>query len=241
MTLPVDPARYAAFLGAMAILAATPGPSNLFAIANGMSRGRKAVLLGVAGMNSATLIWYVAAALGLGALALAFPRAVKALIVLGAAYLAWLAYKAVRSGFAKEGGLGHATIHARDIAEPAMSQDSQRLNHFLRRTGLHFAGKWFRRSAYWDSFLVQITNPKILLFFGAVLPPFLDFKKPLLAQFLLFAAATVSLDVIATTAYGFGGAALSRRMAEPRFRRGFGVAVAAVLLAAAGLIVSRLG
>jgi len=209
MNLPVDPARYAAFLGAMAILAATPGPSNLFAVANGMSRGKKAVLVGVAGMNTATLIWYAAAALGLGALALAFPQAVKLLIVLGAAYLVWLAYKAVRSGFAKEGGLGHATIQA-------------------------------GRSAYWDSFLVQITNPKILLFFGAVLPPFLDFKKPLLPQFLLFAAATVALDVAATTAYGFGGAALSRRMAEPRFRRGFGIAVAAVLLAAAGLIVSRM-
>jgi threonine/homoserine/homoserine lactone efflux protein len=209
VSLPVDPARYAAFLGAMAILAATPGPSNLFAIANGMSRGKKAVLLGVAGMNTATLIWYVAAALGLGALALAFPKAVKALIVLGAAYLVWLAYKAVRSGFSDEGALGHAAIHA-------------------------------NRSAYWDSFLVQIANPKILLFFGAVLPPFLDFKKPLLPQFLLFAAATVLLDVIATTTYGFGGAALSRRMTEPRFRRGFGVAVAAVLLAAAGLIVSRL-
>ena len=96
------------------------------------------------------------------------------------------------------------------------------------------------RSAYWDSFLVQIANPKILLFFGAVLPPFLDFKKPLLPQFLLFAAATVVLDVIATTAYGFGGAALSRRMGEPRFRQGFGIAVAVVLLAAAGLIISRL-
>jgi threonine/homoserine/homoserine lactone efflux protein len=209
VTLPVDPARYAAFLGAMAIMAATPGPSNLFAVANGMGRGKRAVLIGVAGMNTATLIWYVAAALGLGALALAFPQAVKALIVVGALYLVWLAYKAVRGGFSQEGGIGHATIH------PA-------------------------RSAYWDSFLVQIANPKILLFFGAVLPPFLDFKRPLVPQFLLFAAATVILDVIATTAYGFGGAALSRRMAEPRFRRGFGVAVAAVLLAAAGLIVSRL-
>src|SRR6201996_2202542 len=209
MTLPVDPARYLAFLGAMAILAATPGPSNLFAIANGMSRGRKAVLLGVAGMNTATLIWYLAAALGLGALALAFPQAVKALIVVGALYLVWLAIKSVKAAFAKEGGLGHATVHA-------------------------------TRSAYWDSFLVQITNPKILLFFGAVLPPFLDFKKPLLAQFVLFAAATVILDVAATTAYGFGGAALSRKMTEPRFRRGFSLATAVVLLAAAGLIISRL-
>src|SRR6201996_8430504 len=110
--LPVDPARYLAFLGAMAILAATPGPSNLFAVANGMSRGKKAVLIGVLGMNTATLIWYVAAALGLGALALAFPKAVEALILLGAAYLVWLAYKAVKSGFAREGTLGHAAIHA---------------------------------------------------------------------------------------------------------------------------------
>ena len=101
MTLPVDPARYIAFLGAMAILAATPGPANLFAIANGMSRGRRAVLLGVAGMNTATLLWYAAAALGLGALALAFPQAVKLLIVLGALYLAWLAFKAVRAGLAR--------------------------------------------------------------------------------------------------------------------------------------------
>jgi threonine/homoserine/homoserine lactone efflux protein len=209
MTLPVDPARYAAFLGAMAIMAATPGPSNLFAVANGMSRGRKAVLQGVAGMNTATLLWYVAAALGLGALAVAFPRAVKALIVVGAFYLLWLAYKSLRAGFSSEGALGHADIRA-------------------------------GRSAYLDGFMVQIANPKILLFFGAVLPPFLDFRRPLPAQFVMFALATVALDVTATTAYGLGGAALTSRMADPRFRRGFSVVVALVLTAAAGLIVSRL-
>ena len=209
MILPVDPARYLAFLGAMAILAATPGPSNLFAVANGMSRGRKAVFLGVAGMNTATLLWYAGAALGLSALALAFPAAVKALIVVGALYLLWLAFQALKSGFAADGGLGHARIHT-------------------------------ERSAYWDGFMVQIANPKILLFFGAVLPPFLDFKRPLAAQFALFAAATVLLDVTATTAYGLGGAALARRMSDARFRRGFSLAVAAVLAAAAGLIVSRI-
>ena len=209
MTVPVDPARYLAFLGAMAILAATPGPSNLFAVANGMSRGKRAVLLGVAGMNTATLMWYAAAALGLGALALAFPQAVKALIVAGTLYLLWLAFQSLKSGFSREGGLGHTRIHA-------------------------------ERSAYWDGFMVQIANPKILLFFGAVLPPFIDFHRPLAAQFVLFAAATVGLDVIATVAYGFGGAALSRRMAQARFRRGFSIAVAAVLTAAAILILSRL-
>jgi threonine/homoserine/homoserine lactone efflux protein len=208
--LPVDPGKYAAFLGAMAILAATPGPSNLFAIANGMARGKRAVLLGVAGMNTATLIWYVAAALGLGALALAFPQAVRVLIVLGALYLVWLAFKSVKSGF---------------------DESTATAGHTEIKPG---------RSAYWDGFTVQITNPKILLFFGAVLPPFLDFQRPLPAQFVMFAAATVGLDVIATTAYGFGGAALARRMSDPGFRKGFSVAVAVVLIAAAVLIVSRI-
>ena len=36
MTLPVDPARYSAFLAAMFVMAITPGPANLFAIATGM-------------------------------------------------------------------------------------------------------------------------------------------------------------------------------------------------------------
>ena len=129
--------------------------------------------------------------------------------MVGALYLLWLAFQALKSGFAADGGLGHARIHT-------------------------------ERSAYWDGFMVQIANPKILLFFGAVLPPFLDFKRPLAAQFALFAAATVLLDVTATTAYGLGGAALARRMSDARFRRGFSLAVAAVLAAAAGLIVSRI-
>ncbi|HRD27495.1 MAG TPA: LysE family translocator, partial [Caulobacter sp.] len=54
MLLPVDPARYVAFLTAMALMAVTPGPANLFAIAAGIQRGRRQALVGVAGMNAAT-------------------------------------------------------------------------------------------------------------------------------------------------------------------------------------------
>jgi threonine/homoserine/homoserine lactone efflux protein len=208
VSLPVDPARYGAFLLAVTILAASPGPSNLFAVANGMSRGRRAVLLGVVGMNTATLLWYLAAALGLGALAKAYPQAVRVVVAAGAIYLIWLAFGALRSGFGPAGAIGHAKIHP-------------------------------RRSALRDGFMVQIANPKILLFFGAVLPPFLDFARPLAPQFVMFAAATVTLDVIATSSYGLGGAALSERMERPAFRRGFSVTVASVFLAAAVLILAR--
>ena len=47
MHLPVDPARYATFLGVMAVMAATPGPANLFAIATGAQKGKGAALVGV--------------------------------------------------------------------------------------------------------------------------------------------------------------------------------------------------
>jgi len=192
----------------MAIMAASPGPSNLFAVANGMSRGRRAVLLGVLGMNAATLLWYLAAALGLGALAKAYPQAVRILIAVCALYLIWLALSALRSGFGAQGGMGHAKVHP-------------------------------ERSALRDGFMVQVANPKILLFFGGVLPPFLDFARPLAPQFLMFAAATVTLDVISNISYGLGGAALAARMERPGFRRGFSVTVATVFLAAALLILTR--
>lgn len=54
--LPVDPARYVSFLGVMAIVAATPGPANLFAIATGARRGKAAALAAVAGMTFATVV-----------------------------------------------------------------------------------------------------------------------------------------------------------------------------------------
>lgn len=88
---------------------------------------------------------------------------------------------------------------------------------------------------------MQIANPKAVLFFTAVLPPFLDPARPLPAQLAAFACATLALDVVAMSAYGLGGAALAARMAEPGFRRGFAVAVGLLLLAAALMMAHKAG
>jgi len=208
MSLPVDPARYAAFLGVMAVMAVTPGPANLFAIATGMQKGKAAALIGVAGMNTGTLTWFAAAALGLGALIVAFPQAFHLLALAGAVYVAWLGVRSFRSGVKNEAGPGAIFV----------------------RPG---------RSAFADGSAVQIANPKALLFFTTVLPPFLDVSRPLPAQLAMFAAATIGMDVLSMSAYGLGGAALSARMNEPRFRRGFSFFVGALLIAAAVLILSR--
>ena len=210
MVWAVDPHLYAAFLGVMAVMAVTPGPANLFAVATGAGRGKAAALIGVAGMNAATLVWFGAAALGLGALVTAFPEAFRVIALLGAVYVAWLGVSAIRKAFHSETGPLEA----------------------VRTTG--------RRGAFLDGFAVQIANPKAILFFTAVLPPFLDPARPLAPQLALFAAAVVGMDALSMSAYGLGGAALSRRMSEPRFRRGFGLFTGGLLLLAAVLIASRL-
>ena len=208
MDLPVDPARYVTFLGVMAVMAVTPGPANLFAIATGAQRGKGAALVGVVGMNSATLVWFAAAALGLGALVLAFPQVFHLLAFAGAAYIAWLGLKSLAGAFQKDAEPSHGTF----------------------RMG---------RSAFLDGFAVQIANPKAILFFTAVLPPFLDPRRPLAAQLAMFACATILLDVLAMSAYGVGGAALAAKMTEPRFRRGFAIAVGLLLLTAAALMAAK--
>ncbi len=210
MTLPVDPQLYLTFLGVMAIMAVTPGPANLFSVANGIERGKAAALVGVVGMNTATLVWFVAAALGLGAVVLAFPAAFRLIAVLGGLYVAWLGVKSIRGAL--------APAEAAGTERAAVRKD---------------------RGAFYDGFAVQFANPKIILFFGAVLPPFLDPDRPLPPQLALFALATIGMDVITMSLYGLGGAALSRRMTEPRFRRNYGLLVGVLLLAAAALIILR--
>ena len=207
MTLPVDPRLYAAFLGVMLVMAWTPGPANLFAVATGMQKGKRAALVGVAGLNVGTLVWFAGAALGLSALIAAYPDVFRWLAYAGAVYVAWLGLQSLRGALRAQGAAGPS--------------------HVMVRPG---------RSAFRDGLVVQLTNPKALLFFVAVLPPFLDVSRPAGPQMVMFAAAVVGMDVISMSTYGLGGAALSRRMTSPRFRRAYSVTVGLLLLAAAGLI-----
>jgi threonine/homoserine/homoserine lactone efflux protein len=95
------------------------------------------------------------------------------------------------------------------------------------------------RSALRDGFMVQISNPKALLFTTVILPPFIDPGRPILGQILVFAATGIALDVMSMTAYGYGGAALAARMTEPRFRRAFSLFTGTLLITAALLIALR--
>lgn len=210
MSLPVNLTLYVPFLGAMAMMAVSPGPANTFAIAVGMQRGKRQALLAVLGMNSANLIWFAGAALGLGALMAAFPAVFHWLAILGALYVAWLGLKSILSAF-----------------RPAPDEDADAPE--VHRN----------RSAFVDGLYVQLTNPKVLLFFTGVLPPFLDRDLPMLTQMPVYAATAVVMDTLTMSAYGLSGAALAARMTEPRFRRGFSITIGCLLIGVAILILLR--
>lgn len=90
-----------------------------------------------------------------------------------------------------------------------------------------------------DGFLVQVANPKALIYITAILPPFIDPARPLAPQLVLLAGASIALDAASMLAYGFGGAALAARMSQPRFRRGFSAVTALLLVGAAAMILMR--
>jgi len=209
MPWPVDPERYFAFLPVLVVMAMLPGPAILFAVAAGMTKGRRGVLLATLGMNLAAMMWFVGSALGLLIIAATFPWIFTGVGWLGVAYIGWLGGDALKGAFANQ------------VPAPRA----------MKTPGL---------SVFRDGFLVQATNPKLMLFFTAILPPFVDLGRPVWAQMGAFALALLLFDSLFMIGYGLLGAAFSHRFEEARFRRGFSLFVGSVLLVVAALMAKRL-
>ena len=86
------------FAGATIALIALPGPSNLFILARGVASGRRAAIASALGIETGTLLYVIATALGLAAVLASSAVAFNALRYLGAAYLLFLGVRALRSG-----------------------------------------------------------------------------------------------------------------------------------------------
>jgi homoserine/homoserine lactone efflux protein len=58
------------------------------------------------------------------------------------------------------------------------------------------------RGAFARGFLVQMTNPKAMIFFGALVPQFVHSDQPLLAQGLILAGTLIALEQLVLAGYG---------------------------------------
>ena len=213
MSALVDLNKYYAFLVAMFLMALSPGPANMFFVRVGLAKSYRRVLLGVVGVNLATLVWFIAAAFGLQVVMMAAPLLFRLIAIAGGLYLGWLSLKSLISAF--------------DIRNEKLS--------------FSFSNPTDPNSSIWstfrEGFMVQLLNPKITLFFSAVLPPFVDMDRPMPAQMVVFAATTISMDIISMTSYGLGAVTLSHLMGDPKNKQRFDIAVSLVLLGIATVIV----
>lgn len=168
------------FVLASAIAIVTPGPTTLLAMSNGSRHGVRAAGWGMAGAVLADLILIGAVASGLGVVLAASEIAFQIIKWVGAAYLAYLGWKMLRSDAAL------VLPSASSTARPASLALGMR------------------------SFLVALTNPKALLFMSAFLPQFIDPQAPLLIQYAIVAAVMATINTLTMVVYATLGAQLVR-------------------------------
>ena len=79
-------------------MALTPGPNMVYLISRSICQGRAAGLISLGGVALGFVFYMLCAAFGITALVLAVPYAYDAVRIVGALYLIWLAWQAVRPG-----------------------------------------------------------------------------------------------------------------------------------------------
>ncbi|MDD9716980.1 LysE family transporter [Dinoroseobacter sp. PD6] len=131
------PALLAAW-GVQLVGVMSPGPSVALLLGVGTAQGARAALLTCAGIASASLVLSVATVLGLTVIFAQLAEAMVMLKLVGAAYLAWLAWGAVR----------------RAVTLPPLPAPVA-----TRATATRLARR---------GFLLQVSNPKAILFWIAI-------------------------------------------------------------------------
>ncbi len=79
-------------------LVLTPGPNMIYLVSRSITQGRRAGLISLLGVAAGFFVYLAAAAAGLATVFVAVPAAYTALKLLGAGYLLYLAFQAVRPG-----------------------------------------------------------------------------------------------------------------------------------------------
>jgi threonine/homoserine/homoserine lactone efflux protein len=188
---------------------ATPGPAVLYVISQGIFGGMRSGLPAALGVLAADLLYIVLSVTGLSAVLAASHELFTLLKWAGAVYLIYLGARLLRSAFSK-------SVDTSPAVAPVAS-----------------------RSSFLSGFTLHAANPKALLYFGSLVPQFVNDMHPLgpqlasLAGIHLLTAAAVLLVYTALSSH------LRHSKVSVRMNRAFKVA-AGSSLAGAGLSMALL-
>jgi threonine/homoserine/homoserine lactone efflux protein len=204
----MDPAALAVFAAALFVAAASPGPGVAAIVARVLARGPGGALAFTSGLALGDVLWLTFAVTGLAVLAQAFHGVFLAIKYAGAAYLLYLAW-----------GLWTAPAAAPADAAPGAAPRERPSRLFL--AGL----------------AVTAGNPKVMVFYLALLPSLVDVGRLAVLGYLELVAAT--LAVLAVVFGGYVALALrARRLLRSEravrlVNRGTGAAMAGAAVAVA--------
>jgi homoserine/homoserine lactone efflux protein len=157
------------------LVAVTPGPAAICSMTQATRYGFRSSLIGISGIQAGNFLFFVCIALGIGALLATATTAFTVLRVIGALYLLYLGVRIIASTIRRRG------------SNPAPSVPAPATHRNLFLQGL----------------LIQITNPKALLFVSALLPQFIDPHRSAPLQLAILVVTTIAVDFIVLSWYAY--------------------------------------
>ena len=163
------------FFIAALVIGIAPGPDNLFALAQSATYGARLGFCIILGLCTGIAIHTCLLVAGVSALIAASPTAFFVIQCLGAAYLLYLAYKSfgVRAGVVVSSEFGirnsescHPERNAVESKDPVKSSDA-------------ISGIPSARSLYMRGIIMNLTNPKVILFVLSLIPPAVRLDRPI--------------------------------------------------------------
>ncbi|WP_141879938.1 LysE family translocator [Homoserinimonas aerilata] len=176
-----------AFTGLAIVLALTPGPDTVLTLRFAL-RDRLSGLLAACGSAVATIVWAVLVAVGLAALIAQSAELYRGLKIVGGLYLVYLGVQAIR--------------HARSAVE-AVTETAP-------------IGRRRRPTAAFAGFMSTMTNPKVGLFYIAVLPQFVPHGDDALAHTMLLGAIMAAIGLAYLCLVTFIADRANRLLRRPR-------------------------
>jgi threonine/homoserine/homoserine lactone efflux protein len=182
----MDLRAYAEFVGFAVVVILVPGPDFAVTVKNTLAGGARRGRATAIGISTSNACQGAASAAGLGALILRSQPLFEAIRWCGVAYLLYLAAQAARSALGAGSAVGEAAgarpKSSRRLRRPGPGPEPARV-------------EMPRAHGFRQGFLSNITNPKVLAFYVAVLPQFVTTSTPP-AVLLVFALTHAVLGLV---------------------------------------------
>jgi len=170
-------------------LSLTPGPAVLLVLSQGMKTGFKSSVRGAFGILTGNAIYFALSALGLGALLVASATLFQVIKWMGAAYLIFIGLKLL-------------------LAEKSEAEAGQAVRAPKRAARLFSEG-----------LLTQLSNPKAIIFFSALLPQFVTPGGDLFIDFVILGLISIAVEFPVLMFYGWAGEQGNKLILRGRFAR----------------------